>query len=117
MRLPLLAGGITGAGVIVASSIPASAVSRISLDGSVIGCVDFVGDALGHQFGEYSTTLWPNDLRQRGVTFSTASAIRNAVLAGVQSCSIRDQCRDPQSERRRCQHLRIPCLRPRVGGA
>ena len=59
----LHAGGTTGSGVIVAviDSGIRPGFPHISLDGSVIGCEDFVGDALAVRTRETTTTerLWP----------------------------------------------------------
>jgi subtilisin family serine protease len=83
--------GITGAGVIVAVIDAGIRPGRphISLDGSVIGCEDFVGDALGcSNNGNSGHGTFVAGMISANVvfTFSTASATRNAVLAECPSC-------------------------------
>lgn len=87
----LHAAGVTGDGVIVAliDSGIRPGFPHISLDGSVIGCEDFVGDALGctNSANNSHGTFVAGMVSANVVfTFSTANAIRNAVLAECPSC-------------------------------
>jgi subtilisin family serine protease len=87
----LLASGITGAGVTVAV-IDAGirpGFPHISLDGSVVGCEDFVGDALGcmNSANDGHGTFVAGMISANVVFgFSTSSAFRNAVLAECPAC-------------------------------
>jgi subtilisin family serine protease len=88
---PLLAGGTTGAGVIVAliDSGIRPGFPHISLDGSVIGGEDFVGDGLGfsNSANNGHGTFVSGMISANVIfTFSAASALRNAVLAECPSC-------------------------------
>lgn len=88
---PLHAGGITGAGVVVAviDSGIRPGFPHISLDGSVIGCQDFVGDAFGctNPANDFHGTFVAGMISANvNFTFSVASAFRNAVLAECPSC-------------------------------
>jgi subtilisin family serine protease len=87
----LHASGITGAGVIVAviDTGIRPGFPHLSLDGSVIGCEDFVGDGLGCS----NSSNLPHGTGVAGAisanvvfTFSPASAFRNAVLAECPAC-------------------------------
>ena len=88
---PLLAGGITGAGTVV-GVIDAGirpGFPHISLDGSVIGCEDFVGDALGcsSSGNNFHGTFVAGMISANvNFVFSPASALRIAVLAECPSC-------------------------------
>jgi subtilisin family serine protease len=89
----LHAEGINGAGVIVAviDSGIRPGFPHISLDGSVIGCEDFVGDALGCSNGGnnfHGTFVAGMISANVNFTFSTTSAVRNAVLAYCPSCFV-----------------------------
>ena len=87
----LHAGGNTGAGIIVGviDSGIRPGFPHISLDGSVVGCEDFVGDALGCSnvandgHGTFVAGMISANVN---FTFSTASALRNAVLAECPAC-------------------------------
>ena len=89
----LHAGGTDGSGVIVAV-IDAGirpGFPHISLDGSVIACEDFVGDALGctNSGNNYHGTFVAGMISANVVfTFAPTSAIRNAVLAECPACFI-----------------------------
>ena len=88
---PLHAAGITGAGVVVAviDSGIRPGFPHISLDGSVIGCEDFVGDALGcSNFANSGHGTFVAGMISANVnfTFAAASALRLAVLAECPSC-------------------------------
>jgi subtilisin family serine protease len=87
---PLHAKGIAGQGVVVALIDTGIRPGfPISTDGSVIGCEDFVGDGLGcsNTANFYHGTFVAGMVSSNVVfTFSTASAIRNAVLAECPSC-------------------------------
>jgi len=90
---PLHAGGILGAGVIVAviDSGIRPGFPHISLDGSVIGCEDFVHDALGctNSGNDPHGTFVAGMISANVVfTFSPASAFRNAVLAECPACFV-----------------------------
>ena len=88
---PLHAGGINGSGVIVAviDSGIRPGFPHISLDGSVVGCEDFVGDALGctssgnHFHGTFVAGMISANVV---LTFAVSNAIRNAVLAECPAC-------------------------------
>jgi len=87
----LLGSGITGAGVTVAviDTGIRPGFPHISLDGSVVGCEDFVGDGLGcsNSANNFHGTFVAGMISANAVfTFSTASAFRNAVLAECPSC-------------------------------
>jgi subtilisin family serine protease len=87
----LHAGGTTGAGVIVAviDTGIRPGFPHISLDGSVIGGEDFVGDGLGFSNssnGGHGTFVAGMISANVTFTFSTASGFRNAVLAECPSC-------------------------------
>jgi subtilisin family serine protease len=88
---PLHAGGITGLGVIVAviDTGIRPGFPHISLDGSVVGCEDFVGDALGcsNSGNNFHGTFVAGMISANVVfTFSAASSFRNAVLAECPAC-------------------------------
>jgi subtilisin family serine protease len=88
---PLHAAGITGAGVVVAviDSGIRPGFPHISLDGSVIGCEDFVGDALGcSNFANSGHGTFVAGMISANVnfTFAAASALRLAVLAECPAC-------------------------------
>jgi subtilisin family serine protease len=88
---PLHATGITGAGVVVAviDSGIRPGFPHISLDGSVIGCEDFVGDAFGctNSANNFHGTFVAGMISANvNFSFSTASTFRNAVLAECPSC-------------------------------
>lgn len=88
---PLHAMGHTGAGIVVAviDSGIRPGFPHISLDGSVIGCEDFVGDALGcSNFGNNGHGTFVAGMISANVvfTFSAASGLRNAVLAECPGC-------------------------------
>lgn len=88
---PLHAGGTTGAGVIVAviDSGIRPGFPHISLDGSVIGGEDFVGDGLGFSnaanngHGTFVSGMISANVT---FTFGATTAFRNAVLAECPSC-------------------------------
>jgi subtilisin family serine protease len=87
----LHASGITGAGVIVAviDSGIRPGFPHISLDGSVIGCEDFVNDGLGcsNSGNNFHGTFVAGMISANVVFgFSTSNAIRNAVLAECPAC-------------------------------
>jgi len=88
---PLLANGIAGQGVIVGvidSGIRPN-FPHITLDGSLIACEDFVGDALGcSNNGNSGHGTFVAGMISSNVTFtfSTASALRNSVLSHCPSC-------------------------------
>jgi subtilisin family serine protease len=88
---PIHAGGNAGQGVIVAviDSGIRPGFPHITLDGSVVGCEDFVGDALGCSNAGNN----PHGTQVAGMvsanvvfTFSPLSAVRNAVLAECPAC-------------------------------
>jgi subtilisin family serine protease len=88
---PLHAAGRTGAGIVVAviDSGIRPGFPHISLDGSVIGCEDFVGDALGcSNFGNSGHGTFVAGMISANVvfTFPAASGFRNAVLAECPAC-------------------------------
>jgi len=88
---PLHAMGRTGTGIVVAviDSGIRPGFPHITLDGSVIGCEDFVGDALGcSNFGNSGHGTFVAGMISANVvfTFSMASAFRNAVLAECPAC-------------------------------
>jgi subtilisin family serine protease len=88
---PLHAGGVTGSGVIVAviDSGIRPGFPHLSLDGSVIGCEDFVGDALGCSHLENSGhgTFVAGMISANVIfTFATTAALRQAVLAECPAC-------------------------------
>ena len=88
---PLHAAGIAGTGVVVAviDSGIRPGFPHISLDGSVIGCEDFVGDALGcSNFGNSGHGTFVAGMISANVnfTFAAASALRLAVLAECPAC-------------------------------
>ena len=83
--------GFTGAGVMVAviDSGIRPGFAHLTLDGSVVGCEDFVGDALGcSNSGNNGHGTFVAGMVSANVnfTFSTASALRNAVLAECPAC-------------------------------
>jgi subtilisin family serine protease len=83
----LHASGITGAGVIVA--VIDSGIRPGFLDDSLIGCEDFAGDGLGCSNSaniSHGTGVALAITENVVVTFSPASAFRNAVLAECPSC-------------------------------
>ncbi len=87
----LHAAGITGQDVVVAvlDSGIRPGFPHLSLDGSVIGCEDFVMDALGcsNAGNDGHGTLVAGMISANVIfTFSTASALRNAVLAECPAC-------------------------------
>lgn len=87
----LIAGGYAGQGVIVAviDSGIRPGFPHISLDGSVIGCEDFVGDANGcsNAANDGHGTFVAGMISANVVfSFGTASATRNAVLAECPAC-------------------------------
>lgn len=87
----LHAGGYAGQGVIVAviDSGIRPGFPHISLDGSVIGCEDFVGDANGcSNFGNGGHGTFVAGMISANVnfTFSAGSSLRNAVLAECPAC-------------------------------
>jgi membrane-anchored mycosin MYCP len=88
---PLHASGIRGQGVIVAviDSGIRPGFPHISLDGSVIGCEDFVGDALGctNAGNNFHGTFVAGMISANVVfTFPANNPIRNAVLAECPAC-------------------------------
>jgi subtilisin family serine protease len=88
---PLLAGGTTGAGVIVAliDSGIRPGFPHISLDGSVIGGEDFVGDGLGFSNSAndgHGTFVAGMVSANVAFSFAANSALRLAVLAECPSC-------------------------------
>ena len=90
---PLHASGIAGQGVVVAviDSGIRPGFPHISLDGSVVGCEDFVGDALGcSNSGNNFHGTFVAGMISANVTFTFAatSAIRNAVLAECPACFV-----------------------------
>src|SRR5262249_55825745 len=87
----LHAGGITGAGVIVAliDSGIRPGFPHISLDGSVIGCEDFVGDSLGctNSGNNFHGTFVAGMISANVIfEFGVTSTLRNAVLAECPAC-------------------------------
>jgi len=87
----LHAAGYAGQGVVVAviDSGIRPGFPHISLDGSVVGCEDFVGDALGCSNsgnGGHGTFVAGMISANVIFTFSPASAFRNAVLAECPAC-------------------------------
>jgi serine protease AprX len=88
---PLLAAGITGDGIDVAviDSGLKPGYPHIELDGSIIGCEDFVGDVYGcsnpenYGHGTFVAGMISGDVIY---TFSTSSGFRNAVLAYCPEC-------------------------------
>lgn len=88
---PLHAMGRTGAGIVVAviDSGIRPGFPHISLDGSVIGCEDFVGDALGcSNSGNNGHGTFVAGMISANVVFSfpTTSGFRSAVLAECPGC-------------------------------
>ncbi|MGH9904236.1 MAG: S8 family serine peptidase, partial [Pyrinomonadaceae bacterium] len=88
---PLHAAGTTGAGVIVAviDSGIRPGFPHISIDGSVIGGEDFVGDGLGFSNAANSGhgTFVSGMISANVIfTFGAATTFRNAVLAECPSC-------------------------------
>jgi len=88
---PLLAGGTTGAGVIVAliDSGIRPGFPHIALDGSVIGGEDFVGDGLGFSNSAndgHGTFVAGMVSANVAFSFPATSAFRNAVLAECPAC-------------------------------
>ena len=88
---PLHASGITGAGIIVAviDSGIRPGFPHLTLDGSVIGCLDFVGDALGcmSSANDFHGTFVAGMISANvNFIFPAASAFRNAVLAECPAC-------------------------------
>lgn len=89
----LHAEGTTGSGVVVAviDTGIRPGFPHISLDGSVIGCEDFVGDALGcsNTGNNYHGTFVAGMISANVVfTLATTNPIRNAVLAECPACFI-----------------------------
>jgi hypothetical protein len=87
----LHAAGKTGSGMIVAviDSGIRPGFPSLSLDGSVIGCEDFVGDGLGcsnFANGGHGTFVAGMISANVVFTFATASSLRNAVLAECPAC-------------------------------
>ncbi len=87
----LIGAGYTGAGVIVAviDSGIRPGFPHISLDGSVVGCEDFVGDGLGcsnFANGGHGTFVAGMISANANFTFLATSSLRNAVLAECPSC-------------------------------
>jgi subtilisin family serine protease len=85
------AQGFTGLGMTVAviDSGIRPGFPHLTLDGSVVGCEDFVGDALGcSNFGNDGHGTFVAGMISANVvfTFATTSALRNAVLAECPSC-------------------------------
>lgn len=85
------AAGYTGEGVLVAviDSGIRPGFPHISLDGSVVGCEDFVGDGLGCSNvanGGHGTFVAGMISANVVFGFSAASSFRNAVLANCPSC-------------------------------
>ena len=90
---PLHGGGIQGQGVVVAviDSGIRPGCPHISLDGSVVGCEDFVGDALGcsNSGNNFHGTFVAGMVSANVIfTFGATSAIRNAVLAECPACFV-----------------------------
>jgi hypothetical protein len=89
----LHASGITGAGVVVAvidSGIRPD-FPHISLDGSVVGCEDYVGDGLGcsNPLNDGHGTFVAGMISANVIfTLPPASEFRNAILAECPSCFI-----------------------------
>jgi subtilisin family serine protease len=88
---PLHAQGVAGQGVVVAviDSGIRPGFPHLSLDGSVIGCEDFVGDALGcSNFANDGHGTFVAGMISANVvfTFDATSALRNAVLAECPAC-------------------------------
>lgn len=89
----LHATGATGAGVIVAviDSGIRPGFPHLTLDGSLIGCEDFVGDANGcsnFANGGHGTFVAGMISANVVFTFSAANSLRNAVLAECPSCFV-----------------------------
>jgi serine protease AprX len=85
--------GFVGTGVIVAviDTGIRPGFPHLSLDGSVIGCDDFVGDALGcSNSGNHFHGTFVAGLVSANVIFgfSPASALRNAILAECPACFV-----------------------------
>jgi len=85
------AAGFAGQGMTVAviDSGIRPGFPHLTSDGSVVGCEDFVGDALGcSNFGNEGHGTFVAGMISANVlfTFSTASAFRNAVLAECPQC-------------------------------
>jgi subtilisin family serine protease len=85
------AAGFTGLGVTVAviDSGIRPGFAHLTLDGSVVGCEDFVGDALGcSNSGNNGHGTFVAGMISANVnfTFLTTSALRNAVLAECPAC-------------------------------
>jgi len=83
--------GYAGQGVLVAviDSGIRPGFPHISLDGSVVGCEDFVGDVLGcSNFANSGHGTFVTGMISANVvfTFSASSSFRNAVLANCPSC-------------------------------
>jgi len=83
--------GYAGQGVLVAviDSGIRPGFPHISLDGSVVGCEDFVGDGLGcsnFANGGHGTFVAGMISANVVFTFSSTSSFRNAVLANCPSC-------------------------------
>jgi subtilisin family serine protease len=83
--------GFTGAGIIVAviDSGIRPGFPHLSLDGSVIGCEDFVGDALGcsnNGNDGHGTFVAGMISANVNFTFAANNALRNAVLAECPAC-------------------------------
>jgi subtilisin family serine protease len=86
-------GGLLGQGVVVAviDSGIRPGFPHIDLDGSVIGCEDFVGDGLGcSNFANSGHGTFVAGMISSNVLFgfSTSSALRNSVLAHCPSCFV-----------------------------
>ena len=87
----LHAAGFTGQGMVVAviDSGIRPGFPHISLDGSVAGCEDFVGDALGcSNVGNFGHGTFVAGMISANAlfTFSPGSLLRNAVLAECPTC-------------------------------
>jgi subtilisin family serine protease len=87
----LHAGGFAGQGVVVAviDSGIRPGFPHISLDGSVIGCEDFVGDVLGcSHFSNSGHGTFVAGMISANVnfTFAAASTLRQSVLAHCPTC-------------------------------
>jgi len=90
---PFHAGGIAGEGIVVGviDSGIRPGFPHLDLDGSVIGCEDFVGDGLGcSNFANGGHGTFVAGMISANVVFSfdPASALRNSVLEHCPSCFI-----------------------------
>jgi subtilisin family serine protease len=88
---PLHAGGTLGQGVVVAviDSGIRPGFPHLTLDGSVVGCEDFVGDALGcsNSGNDFHGTAVAGMISANVIfTFGATSAVRLAVLAECPAC-------------------------------